>query len=165
MKYPRRTTLCFMIIVIYSSQVTKTLNSESIVHPLVSKFTSAIFFPVTFFLISWECHRRKLHKKFLRVFEKMLQKRAGNGKHKRILVYLLGHSLSETKGTSPRLPPLTTLLPPGLRLYSMKLTTMTLRKILKIEKDRCSQRIHFNLSIRQEHISKGVNRVGNNRLI
>ncbi|XP_045698736.1 adhesion G protein-coupled receptor F5 isoform X1 [Phyllostomus hastatus] len=34
MKYPRRTTLCFMIIVIYYSQVTKTLNSESIVHPL-----------------------------------------------------------------------------------------------------------------------------------
>ncbi|XP_053524256.1 adhesion G protein-coupled receptor F5 isoform X3 [Artibeus jamaicensis] len=34
MKYPRRTTLCFMIIVIYSSLVTKTLNSQSIVHPL-----------------------------------------------------------------------------------------------------------------------------------
>ncbi|KAF6112567.1 adhesion G protein-coupled receptor F5 [Phyllostomus discolor] len=34
MKYLRRTTLCFMIIVIYSSQVTKTLNSEPIVHPL-----------------------------------------------------------------------------------------------------------------------------------
>ncbi|KAM5324302.1 adhesion G protein-coupled receptor F5 isoform 3-T4 [Glossophaga mutica] len=34
MKYLKRTTLCFLIIVIYSSQVTKTLNSESIVHPL-----------------------------------------------------------------------------------------------------------------------------------
>ncbi|XP_036910281.1 adhesion G protein-coupled receptor F5 isoform X2 [Sturnira hondurensis] len=34
MKHPRRITLCFMIIVIYSSLVTNTLNSESIVHPL-----------------------------------------------------------------------------------------------------------------------------------
>ncbi|XP_054425441.1 adhesion G protein-coupled receptor F5 isoform X2 [Pteronotus mesoamericanus] len=34
MKYPRRTTLCFMIIVIYSSHITMTLNLESIVHPL-----------------------------------------------------------------------------------------------------------------------------------
>ncbi|KAM8778755.1 adhesion G protein-coupled receptor F5 isoform 2-T3 [Rhynchonycteris naso] len=33
MKYSRRTTLCFMIIVVYSSQVTTTLSLESIVHP------------------------------------------------------------------------------------------------------------------------------------
>ncbi|XP_032265582.1 adhesion G protein-coupled receptor F5 isoform X2 [Phoca vitulina] len=35
MKSPRRTTLCFMIIVIYFSQATLNLNSESIVHPLI----------------------------------------------------------------------------------------------------------------------------------
>ncbi|XP_036105319.1 adhesion G protein-coupled receptor F5 isoform X1 [Molossus molossus] len=34
MKYPRRTTLCFVILVIYSSQVTATLDLEAIVHPL-----------------------------------------------------------------------------------------------------------------------------------
>ncbi|XP_073761155.1 adhesion G protein-coupled receptor F5 isoform X9 [Callorhinus ursinus] len=35
MKSPRRTTLCFMIIVIYFSQATLNLNLESIVHPLI----------------------------------------------------------------------------------------------------------------------------------
>uniref|UniRef100_A0A3Q2GWY2 Adhesion G protein-coupled receptor F5 n=1 Tax=Equus caballus TaxID=9796 RepID=A0A3Q2GWY2_HORSE len=35
MKSPRRTTLCFMIIVIYSSQATLNLNLESIVHPSI----------------------------------------------------------------------------------------------------------------------------------
>ncbi|XP_037375741.1 adhesion G protein-coupled receptor F5 isoform X2 [Talpa occidentalis] len=35
MKSPRRTTLCFMLLVIYSSQVTLNLNLESIVHPLI----------------------------------------------------------------------------------------------------------------------------------
>ncbi|XP_072688845.1 adhesion G protein-coupled receptor F5 isoform X2 [Canis lupus baileyi] len=35
MKSPRRTTLCFMLIVIYFSQATLNLNLESIVHPLI----------------------------------------------------------------------------------------------------------------------------------
>ncbi|XP_044108275.1 adhesion G protein-coupled receptor F5 isoform X1 [Neovison vison] len=35
MKSPRRTTLCFMIVVIYFSQATLNLNLESIVHPLI----------------------------------------------------------------------------------------------------------------------------------
>ncbi|XP_016068337.1 PREDICTED: adhesion G protein-coupled receptor F5 [Miniopterus natalensis] len=34
MKYPRRATLCFVILVMYSSRVTMTLDLESIVHPL-----------------------------------------------------------------------------------------------------------------------------------
>ncbi|XP_004673605.1 PREDICTED: probable G-protein coupled receptor 116 isoform X2 [Condylura cristata] len=35
MKSPRRTTLCFMLLVIYSSQITLILNLESIVRPLI----------------------------------------------------------------------------------------------------------------------------------
>ncbi|XP_012520136.1 PREDICTED: probable G-protein coupled receptor 116 isoform X4 [Propithecus coquereli] len=35
MKSPRRATLCFMLIVIYSSQATLNLNLEAIVHPLI----------------------------------------------------------------------------------------------------------------------------------
>lgn len=93
MKSPRRTTLCFMLIVIYFSQATLNLNLESIVHPLVSTPMSAIFFLVRFFWFPGNVRDGNCFRNFFKAFEKMLQMWGWSGEHKWMSVCLLCYNL------------------------------------------------------------------------